>query len=63
MTIEQVKKTVTRRDLESRSVHVQTTLQPNPLRLVGINRETLTVLNNAGDVRRIDPIIVTEIRM
>lgn len=40
MTIEQVKAKVTRRDLETRSVHVQTTL-----------------------TRRIDPIIVIEIRM
>jgi hypothetical protein len=62
MTIEQVKAKVTRRDLETRSVHVQTTLTPHLLRLVAIGRAFLTVLSE-GNVRRIDPIIVTEIRM
>lgn len=62
MTIQQVKAKVTSRDLEAKSVHVQTTLTPYPLRLVGIGRQFLTVLNE-GNVRRIDPIIVTEIRM
>jgi hypothetical protein len=62
MTIEQVKSKVTQRDLVCRSVHVQTTLTPYPLRLVAIGRKFLSVLNE-GNVRRIDPIIVTEIRM
>jgi hypothetical protein len=62
MTIEQVKANVTRRDLETKSVHVQTTLTPYPLRLVAVGREFLTVLNE-GNVRRIGPIVVTEIRM
>lgn len=62
MTIEEIKKKVTRRDIESRTIHVQTTLTPYPLRLVGIGRQFLTVLNE-GNVRRIDPIVVTEIRM
>lgn len=63
MTIEQVKAQVTNRDLETRTVHVQTTLQPQPLRLIGIGRAFLRVMNNDGNVRRIDPIIITEIRM
>jgi hypothetical protein len=62
MTIKQVKADVTNRDIETRSVYVQTTLSPHPLRLVAIGRRFLTVLNE-GNVRRIDPIIVTEIRM
>jgi hypothetical protein len=62
MTIQQVKEKVTRWDIEHKSVHVQTTLTPRPLRLVAIGREFLTVLNE-GNVRRIDPIIVKEILM
>jgi len=62
MTIQQVKSKVTRYDLESRSIYVQTTLLPHPLRLVSIGRQFLSVLNE-GSVKKIDPIIVTEIRM
>ena len=50
MTIEQVKARVTQHDLETQSVHVQTTLVDHPLRLVAIGRLFLTVLSE-GNVR------------
>jgi hypothetical protein len=62
MTIQDVKAKVTARDLESKSVFVQTTLTPYPLRLVAIGRSFLSVLSG-GCVKRIDPIIVKAVMM
>ena len=62
MTIQEIKAKIARRDIESKSVFVQTTLVHNPLRLVAIGRKFITVLSQ-GNYRRIDPIIVSAIQI
>jgi hypothetical protein len=59
MTIQEIKRQVTTHDLATKSVWINTTLTDLPIRLIAIGKKFLTTLNNAGIVRKVDPIVIT----